>query len=49
MLHRIYQVNFVRAAMLAVVFSLVLIQQVNADVPRALAEGQVPKDKRLAP
>ncbi len=47
MLHRIAPVHFVRAAMLAVVFSLVSVPAVQADVPRALPEGQVPKDKRL--
>ena len=49
MLHRISPVDFVRAAMPAVVFSLVLVQAVQAGVPRALAEGQVPQDKRLGP
>jgi dienelactone hydrolase len=49
MLHRIAPTYFVRAASLAIVFSLVLAQAVQADVPRALPEGQVPKDKRLGP
>ena len=49
MLHRIAQASFVRAVVPAVVFAVVLIQQVKADAPRALAEGRQPKDKRLGP
>ncbi|MBI3839762.1 MAG: acetylxylan esterase [Planctomycetia bacterium] len=49
MLHRIASIDFVRAVMLATVFSLGLVHAVRAAVPRALPEGQLPNDKRLGP